>query len=371
MTKPDYNFKDLPLLLYYWLCLGFFLGTLVLMGPVRWLATWSRAHDWSAAKEKIFVLLFIALLAAVSFLAARWSAKRTSAAAGKTVKAAFAASALLAFSVSLWFWLNPKLMIDRGMAVTQADSSGTQFVFGPYPEEQKLSELKNEYYTAVISLLSPAVVPFEPVLMGREAAAAKEAGIELISVPMLPWVSTNDQVEGKIEELIRRGGGKYYVHCYLGKDRVNIFKKLLGSRSPEAKLDSLQPEGLRTLYDLKRLERGPVAVLDKDVFFTPYPTDEEFFGYILNGSVKTLVSLLDPGNKEDLPWLVKEKETAAKYKVKFAHYPWKTLSGEKKRAALQELLKLKKPLVIHAFLSPAPECTDFIEAYKKAKAGTI
>jgi len=368
MNKSELSLKNIFLFLYYWLCLGFFLGTLVLMGPVRWLAVYSRAHDWSAPREKALVFLFIGILAVVSALCARLFALRTSASAAKPAKAAFAGAALGLFLVSLWFWMNPKLMIDKTMEVTFSNYSGTEFIFGPYPEKEKLLELKKEYYTAVISLLSPAVVPFEPALMGREAAAAKEAGIELISIPMLPWVSTNDHVEGRIEELVKRGGGKYYVHCYLGKDRVNIFKKLLSSKAAGAKITSQDPVGMRTLYDIKKFERGAIAILDRDVFFTPYPTDEEFFGYILNGSVKTLVSLLDPANKEDLPWITKEKAISVKYKMKYANYSWKTMSAEKKEAATKEIMKLEKPAVIHAFLSQSPECVDFVDTYNRLKA---
>ena len=38
MKSEQLSLKSVALLLYYWVCLGFFLGTLVLMGPVRWLA---------------------------------------------------------------------------------------------------------------------------------------------------------------------------------------------------------------------------------------------------------------------------------------------------------------------------------------------
>lgn len=368
MNKSDLSLKGIFLLLYYWLCLGFFMGTLILMGPVRWLATYARAHEWSASKEKALVLVFIGILVIISSAAARRAALKTAEAAGKPVKAAFLGAALLVFSVSLWFWMNPKMMIDRTTAVTFSNYSGTEFVFGPYPEKERLAELKEEYYTAVISLLSPAVVPFEPALMSREAADAKTAGIDLISIPMLPWVSDNAQVEGKIEEIVKKGGGKYYVHCYLGKDRVNIFKKLLSAKTGDVRINSLDSKSMRTLYDIKKFERGPIAILDKDVFFTPYPTDEEFFGYVLNGSVKTVICLLDPGNKEDLPWITKEKGIAAKYRVKFAHYPWKTLNEEKKEAAVREIMNLEKPAVIHAFLSQAPECVDFVEKYNGIKA---
>ncbi|MDD5210550.1 MAG: hypothetical protein PHV36_14260 [Elusimicrobiales bacterium] len=369
MNQSDFSLKGFFLLLYYWLCLGFFLGTLTLMGPVRWLANFSRANGWSDPGEKALVFLFIGILIVVSFLCARLFSRITASTGGKIGKAGLPAGSLLVFAVSLWFWMNPKLMIDGGMKESSASSAGIEFVFGPYPDEAKLAELRKEGYTAVISLLSPAVVPFEPALISREEAAAKEAGIALIGIPMLPWVSDNNQVGDRLKELMDKGAGRYYVHCYLGKDRVNVFKKILGSVSKDVKLTSLQAESLRTLYDIKKFERGGISVLAENVFFIPYPTDEEFFGYILNGSVKTVVSLLDPEDKEDLPWITKERTIAAQHKLALVNYSWKTLSKAGKNEAMKELMKLERPIAIHAFNSSAPECSDFIESYGRAKAG--
>jgi len=357
--------RSIALFLWYWLLGGFFLGTLTLMGPVRWAANHSRAAGWSYAAEKLLILSFIAALFVISLLLARLLYTKTLAAAGSMKYALLGAPAAL-FLISLWFWMNPKLMIDTGMKTFTETSSWSEFVFGPYPEKDRMTELKAEGYTAVISLLSQAVVPFEPVLLAREQEAAKEAGIEVIHIPMLPWVSANDHVKARLKEIERRGPGKYYVHCYLGKDRVNVFKTML-SASGGARLKSLAPANVRTLNDIKEFERGAITVLRKDVFFTPYPTDEEYFGYILNGTVKSVASLLNPDNPEDLPWIKKEEAIAAKYGLKIVNYPWKTLEKAKKEKAVKEISALEKPLVIHAFLSRSGESSDFIETYRRVK----
>ena len=368
MKKFKLSFKNIFLFLYYWLCIGFFLGTLILMGPVRWLANYARAHDWSESKEKMLVFILIGVLIVVSFLFARLIAIKTIALKKKPITISLIVGFLLLFAISLWFWMNPKMMIDHNMKESKENISGTEFVFGTYPEKEKLLELKKDNYTAVISLLSMAVVPFEPILINQEATAAKDVGIELIHIPMLPWVSANDDLEDKIEEIIKRGNGKYYVHCYLGKDRVNVFKKVLTSLSKEVTINSLQPENRRTLYDIKKFERGNISLLDSNVFFMPYPTDEEFFGYVLNGSIKTLVCLLNPNNKDDKPWIDKEKTISEKYKVAFINYPWVTLSKTKKETVMKEIFKLDKPIAIHAFNSNAPECTEFIEIFHQIKS---
>ena len=368
MKKIIFSFKNIILFLFYWLCNGFFMGTLLLMGPVRWLANYSRANDWSESKEKMIVFIFIGFLIIISFICARLLTIKTIETKSKLKKTVLIIVSLLVFLISLWFWMNPKMMIDSNMKETTEKVSGTEFVFGPYPEKEKLIELKKENYTAVISLLSPAVVPFEPVLISQESAMTKEVGIELIHIPMLPWVSANDNIEDKIEEIVKRGDGKYYVHCYLGKDRVNVFKKILSSISKDVKIKSLKSDSIRSLYKKKSFERGDITILDSNVFLTPYPTDGEFLSYIFNGSINSLVCLLNPKNIEDKPWIEKEKTLAEKYKINLVNYSWITLNKNKKDEAMKEILNLEKPIVIHAFNSIAPECMDFIVTYYKTKS---
>jgi len=365
MSKLDP--KRAALFLWHWLLSGFFLGTLTLTGPVRWATNYARSAGWSEPAEKLLVFAFIGALAAASLLLARWLTVKTEAAAGKAARYGLPAASLALALGALALWLNPKLMTSSTPQSAAEVFSWSEFVFGPYPEEDRLAALKAEGYTAVISLLSPAVLPFEPVLLAREREEAKEAGLELIHIPMLPWVSANDHVAAKLKELEKRGPGKYYVHCYLGKDRVNVFKRMLSAASG-GKVRNLDTSSARTLKGLKSFERGEITELERDVYLTPYPTDEEFFGYILNGTVQTLVSLLDPANPENLPWIKKEEAIAKKYGLRLASYPWLSLGETARKSAVKEIRAAKKPMVVHAFLSRAPESGEFAAYYTAAKA---
>jgi len=357
--------KRAALFLWHWLLTGFFLGTLTLTGPVRWATNYTRGAGWSPAAEKLLVLAFIGALAAVSLLLARLLTLRTEAAAGRR-RYALPGLSLALFAVALGAWMNPKLMIDSGMKTSSDAYAGAEFVFGPYPEAARLAELKSEGYTGVVSLLSRAVVPFEPMLLNTEIAAAGEAGVELIHIPMLPWVSSNDHVEARLKELLARGG-RYYVHCYLGKDRVNVFRSMLVSLSEDARVSGAPPGSARSLRDIKSFERGEITALAPDVFFTPYPTDEEYFGYLLNGTVKSVASLLNPDNPEDLPWIKKEEAIAAKHRLTLVNYPWNTMEKAEKEKAVKEISAMEKPLVIHAFISRSGESSDFVETYRRGK----
>lgn len=366
IKKISLSPRRIALFLWHWLLGGFFLGTLTLTGPVRWTTGYARSSGWSEPAEKAAVFAFIAALAVISVLLARLLTLKTETAAGRAGRYGLPAASLAVFAVSLWFWMNPGMMTDAGSKGRSETFSGAEFVFGPYPEAERLKELKAEGYTAIISLLSPAVVPFEPVLLAKELAAARATGMEVIHIPMLPWISSNDHVEAEQAKLLARGG-RYYVHCYLGKDRVNVFKKMLSGLSGDVTVKSLQAGSARSLRDVDHLERGTITRLEEDVFFTPYPTDEEFFGYILNGTVVSLVSLLDPRTPEDLEWIRKEEEIAKKYRLKYANYPWKTMTKAKKEKAVKEISAMGKPLVIHAFLSRSGESSDFIGTYKRVK----
>ncbi len=352
--------KTAALLLWHWLLAGFFLGTLTLMGPVRWTVSHARAAGWSAGAERAAVLAFIAALALVSLLLARLLAARTLS-GGAAARYGLPAASLALFLTALAFWLNPRLMIDSDMRLTGEGRGTAQFVFGPYPDRERLAALKKEGYTAVVPLLSRAVVPFEPMLLDQEEAAARDAGLEVVHIPMLPWVSSNENVEPALRALVARGG-RYYVHCYLGKDRVNVFRRKLEA-VPGA--DAGGAGERRSLADIKAFERGPVTALETDVFLIPYPTDEELFGYVLNGNVVTLVSLLDPANPENLPWMKKEREIAAGYRVRLVNYPWLALDAAGKKKAVGEIKALKRPVAVHAFLSKTPECEDFAVYYRR------
>lgn len=358
----DISKRTAALFLYHWLTTGFFLGTLTLLGPVRFAADRARAAGWSAGAEKALVLGFIALLIAVSAPLALLLARKTASAAKPALRLGLPAGSLALFLAALGAWLTPGLVAGRAAPGSAENYSLSEFVFGPYPETERLLALKAEGYSGVISLLSPAVVPFEPVLLAREKKASEEAGLELIHIPMVPWISDNAHVEGRLRELGRRGPGKYYVHCYLGKDRVNVFRGML-----ERTLGGARTAGdrasARSLADISSFERGAVTKLGKDAYFTPYPTDEEFLAYLLNGNIKSLVSLLDPANPEDKPWIEKERAVARKYGLEFANHPWKKLDAAGRAAAVREIRKMEKPLAAHAFLSRAPESGEFIEAY--------
>lgn len=119
---------------------------------------------------------------------------------------------------------NPVLKLLQGKRVETTE----QVIFGPYPEENALKSLKQQGITDVISLLNPSI-PFERVLLFREMEAGKKVGITVHSVPMLPWVSKNSEALEEIKKFLAEPSRRYYIHCYLGKHRVDLVRQMLAA----------------------------------------------------------------------------------------------------------------------------------------------
>jgi phytol kinase len=352
------------LFLFIWLMVGFTTGTGVLMGPVRWLAQAGREHGWAAGTEDLLVKSVIVLFVICSFFIALGLARTVSRSPRLHARIGIPALATLFALGSLYLWLNPRF---AGSDVKFEQSTNIRFTFGPYPEEANLRRLKDEGYTAVISLLHPAVVPFEPKLQADEEKAAAKVGIEVIHLPMLPWVSENQKVLDSVRTLAEKDNGRYYVHCYLGKDRVNVVKRVVEEVGVE--VASSEPSTARKIAKMPAFERGEIVTLDEGIYLAPYPTDEEWLGYILAGEIRHVVSTLDPDNPEDSPWIFKEKRLAERYGLGFDLEPI-SLSAYDPQAALrtaQRLRTLPRPLLAHGFLAPSFRTEAIIQAYRSGK----
>ncbi|MBU0731931.1 hypothetical protein KKC88_03570 [Patescibacteria group bacterium] len=182
-----------------------------------------------------------------------------------------------------------------------ATEDQTQYAYGPYPSASKLQQLKDEGYTGVITLLS-STIPFESVLLEEEKQNGEKIGLPVYSYPMLPWVSGNESsIEGIKELLEKQKEGRFYIHCYLGKHRVDLVRQIV-----EAQYGVL--ENLRTFIYPANFERGDIFIYrDGQLLLGPYPTDTEWFNEILRGQAKKVISYLDPDIPEQAE-LIKQQE---------------------------------------------------------------
>jgi len=205
-------------------------------------------------------------------------------------------------------------------------TSGAEFVFGPYPEANRLAELKKDGFTAVISLQHPAVLPFEPVDIDREKKSADEVGLTFIHAPMLPWIASNDESLNKIMEIAHAGRGRYYVHCGLGRDRANVVRRMLeleGARvATEKDMAAPQTFGAGDERDGALFERGRVHELEHDLWLIPYPNKQEIFEKLLSGQVKHVTLVLDLSDPDQVRWQGEAERLFTQFSVPFDVKPF-------------------------------------------------
>jgi phytol kinase len=359
--------KRAGLFLFLWLLVGFSLGSGTLLGPVRWVANLCRARGAGATVEQAAVVGIILLLLGVTAAVAAALAGTTLSTERFEVRAGVPILTLVAAAGALWLWMTPSLLHGETGAETTA---GLHFTFGPYPDEARLAELKREGYTAVVSLLHPAVIPFEPRLLAQEKEAAARVGIELIQLPMLPWVSANSAALDRVRTLARAGTGRYYVHCYLGRDRVMLVKRIVEQTGP-AQTEALT--AVKELVDKERFERGAVVQLNGRIQVVPFPTDEEFLGRLVGGGVTRVVSLLQFKDPDDRIWLDKERLLLAQAQVPLLNLPLDKTPFDPYAVleAARRVRTLPGEIAVHDFLAAdsgrAPVAEAFVQAFRSGR----
>jgi protein tyrosine phosphatase (PTP) superfamily phosphohydrolase (DUF442 family) len=365
----SFSTKNILLFCFIWLCIGFSTGTFILIYPVHWITDYAAINDWSSSRENNTIKFVIFLFVIISFLISLQLLKIYYKLTSKKIIILFVFSLISITSLNLWLWFNPAVMTKLNPGkLTSEYTKGAQFNFGPYPTEDALQELKDSDYKLVISLLHPSVLPFEPKLIKDEEKAVAKVGIKYIHIPMLPWVSDNLEVIKKLKEIIKTEKGKIYVHCNLGRDRANVVKSLI--KNNNGIVVHTEKEGQhRKLTDIKKFERGDIIQLEKEVFLIPYPTDEEYFGYILASPIKNVVSLLNPADKENLVLIKKEEKLLKSHEITLHQMPL-TVDSYNPNAALkivQSIKKLPRPIVIHAFFTKGAIPEAFLLTYKTNK----
>ena len=333
---------------YAWLTIGLFTGTLVLVVAVRGILAALQRLDWGQGAQNRMLMGVILLFVIGSFLLAR-----------RVVRALFRQTPrmrrislfLLAVPAVLsgYAWTNPARFLSR-IAGTQGSTlslaGGPKFVFGSYPDDNRLRELQKEGVTAVVSLQSPAVF-VEISGINEERKSASRIGMNFIEAPMLPWVSDNTESLEKIKQLALHGKGTYYVHCGLGRDRVNIVKRVIESLQPQTRATIAASRDLHNATGFERrterFERGlPMKVKD-GAWVVPYLNAVEFYGFILQGQPGTVLLVLDSTSAEQREWLVEATKKMKQYAVTYEFMPYPGARGDTSTAAILTRVKALTP----------------------------
>lgn len=337
---------------YIWLVVGFFSGTLLLVGPVRWITTYLRTGGYRQGTEDGVMIGVIVLFVLLSALLAWIVVRRMNRCSTRRARLGYPVLLTMAAALCLYAWTNPAIMASAagGVSGRVTVDGGAEFVFGPYPDRNRLEQLKKEGYTAVVSLQHPAVLPFEPPGIAEETRATSEIGLQFIHAPMLPWISANDASLDKIRDIAREGKGRYYVHCGLGRDRANVVKTMLEREGA----DVAAGEGFKTARTFadryaegnKPMERGQIKPLSGDVFLIPFPNKHEMFGNMLSGQVAHTLVLLDESDPEQAPWLAEARTRFDEFRVPYTVDTLQARDAVQAQAIVRKAVSLPKPLVI-------------------------
>ena len=72
------------------------------------------------------------------------------------------------------------------------------------------------------------------------------------------------------------------------------------------------------------LERGPVIRVDDHVALGPLPTKDDWFEFVVRSGTRRVVSMLDPANPDDAPWIDEERGRAEASGLAFEGIPVRT-----------------------------------------------
>ena len=337
---------------YAWFTIGLFTGTLVLVLAVRGIMDVLQRLGWGQAAQNRLLIAVILLFVALSFLLARSVVRLLYRQSPRTRQVALVALAIPAI-MSVYAWSNPARFL-AGIAgtagSTYAMKGGPTFLFGAYPDEDRLRALKKQGVTTVVSLQSPAVL-VEISGINEERGATARAGLKFVEAPMLPWVSDNTESLETIKQLALHGSGTYYVHCGLGRDRVNIAKRVIEALEPQSGARVASSAGLITAAGFERrterFERGMPMKVPGNGWVVPLLNEAEFYGFVLQGQPGHLLIVLDSTNAAQRAWLTDARKKMAQYAVSYAlvQFP-RTKADTSTAPVVAKVRALKTPFTV-------------------------
>ena len=333
---------------------GMFVGTIVLVLPVRWIIRGMERLGWDQRAQNAVVIVVILAYVILSWFIARALQRRMLATGNRAIRFGIPVAATALAVTTFWLWSNPGgvfASLAGGSSSRLSMGSGALWEFGRYPDSEVLRRLKREKITAVISLEHPGDL-VERHGIEEERRATRELGIRLIEAPMLPWVSNNQASLDLIRSIASRGTGRYYVHCGLGRDRVNLVKHMLEGMGARTVAAEGYKEGNFFDTRIPNFERGQLGTFGDDKWLVPYPDQHEMLGNILQGRTAHMILALDTTDAQQRQWWQEARGLFKQYAIPYDDMS--TRSGDRARIKqiVARTLALRGPAAVIVPLTP-------------------
>jgi hypothetical protein len=333
---------------------GMFFGTLVLVLAVRWILAGLQRIRADQGLQNLVLIVVILTYVVLSAILARMLQRRALTAPSGLVRFAIPASVTVLAFATFWLWADPGRLfasLAGGTTSKLATRSGALWEFGRYPDSATLSGFKKDGFTAVITLEHPSDL-VERQSIADERRLAQEIGIKLIEAPMLPWVSNNQKSLALIREIAKKGGGRYYVHCGLGRDRVNLVKHMLEGMGAQTVSGPGYLAGNFLNTRIPNFERGQLGTFGNDKWIAPYPNDVEMLGNFLQGKRSHVILALDTTDAGELQWEHQAEAELREYAIPFEELPTRPNNSAQIKQIVSRLLALPAPAAVLVPLTP-------------------
>ena len=340
--------------LYLWLMVGIVFGTFVLLVPVRWILAGMKRFGLEQALQNLVLIVVILAYVILSAIFARWLQRRMLGTRNGLFRYGIPAVATALAVTTFWLWSNPgKLFasLAGGSSSQLTMGSGAVWEFGRYPDSATLSGFKKDGFTAVISLEHPADL-VERQGIAEERRMTRILGIRLIEAPMLPWVSNNKASLDLIRTIASKGTGRYYVHCGLGRDRVNLVKHMLEGMGARTMTGPGYAEGNFLDSRIPNFERGQLGNFGGDKWIAPYPNKDEMLGNFLQGKRTRIILALDTADTTQRKWAIEARSQFREFAIPFDDMSTRSGDSVRIRQIVSRFLELPGTAVILVPLTP-------------------
>lgn len=340
--------------LYLWLMVGMFVGTIVLVLLVRWIVAGMEQLGWDQRAQNIVLVVVILAYLVFSWFIARALHRRMLATSNRTIRFGIPVIATALAVTTFLLWSNPGgvfASLAGGSSSRLSMGSGAVWEFGRYPDSEILQRLKREKVTAVISLEHPGDL-VERQGIEEERRATRALGLKLIEAPMLPWVSNNQASLDLIRSIARKGTGRYYVHCGLGRDRVNLVKHMLEGMGARTVAATGYLEGNFFDTRIPNFERGQLGTFGDDKWLVPYPDKHEMLANILQGKTAQIILALDTTDAQQRQWWQETRAAFMEYAIPFEDMSTKSDDQTRIKQIVARILAVRGPAAVIVPFTP-------------------